>query len=99
MVLVFCWLLASSIHVATPTLAETIWFDKWWGLQNATTQATFRSLVARGQLEFVGGGYVQSDEATTTFADVIDQTTTGHEVLRKALPGLPPPKHGWQVTF
>jgi hypothetical protein len=76
---------------------ETIWFDMWWRLQNASTQATFRDLVARGQLEFVGGGYVQSDEATTTFADVIDQTTTGHEILRAALPGLPPPNHGWQV--
>ena len=78
--------------------SETIWFDKWWQLQNGTTQASFRRIVDNGQFEFVGGGYVQGDEATTTFADVIDQTTTGHEVLRTLLPGSAPPRHGWQVS-
>lgn len=73
--------------------SETIWLDKWWALQNASTRSAFAGVVASGQLEVVGGGYVQGDEATTTFEDVIDQTQTGHEALRGF--GLPPPSHGW----
>ena len=77
--------------------SETIWLDKWWALQNASTRAAFASVVASGQLEVAGGGYVQADEATTTFEDIIDQTQTGHEVLRSF--GLPPPSHGWQLDM
>lgn len=77
--------------------AETIWLAKWWPLQNATTRATFRQLVAAGQIEFVGGGWVQNDETMVTFDDVIDQTTTGHEFLRRQFNATV--KHGWQIDM
>ena len=81
--------------------SETIWLDKWWRLQNATTRAALRALVAAGQLEIVGGGYVQPCEATTSFRDIIDQATTGHEALRAMglLDAGVRPRVGYQIDM
>lgn len=77
--------------------AETIWLSKWWPLQDSATRATFQRLVDAGQIEFVGGGWVQNDETMTTFQDVIDQTTTGHEFLRRTFNATV--KHGWNIDM
>ena len=39
----------------------------------AAGRDTLRALVAGGQLEFVGGGFVQPDEAITRFDDLLDE--------------------------
>lgn len=48
-------------------------------------------------LQFVGGGWVQNDETMATFDDVIDQTTTGHEFLRREFNATV--RHGWQIDM
>jgi alpha-mannosidase len=53
-------------------------FSKWWGVQSPSLQALVKQLVAGGQLDFINGGWVQHDEATTHYSAMIDQTTRGH---------------------
>ena len=48
-------------------------------------------------LQFVGGGWVQNDETLIPYTDVIDQTTTGHEFLKKALNYTV--QRGWQIDM
>lgn len=57
----------------------------WWPLQNATTRATFKRIVANGQLEFVGAGWSQHDEVTPSYRDMVSNTQAGHEYLRRIL--------------
>ena len=60
----------------------------------------------------MGAGWSQSDEVpalgrhahrqvTTTWRDVVDQTTTGHEYLRRTLGSLCDRcvKYGWQIDM
>jgi len=54
-------------------------------LADAFTPFAARALVARGQIEFTGGGWVQNDEAITRFEDTIDQLTLGHLWAASAL--------------
>ena len=48
-------------------------------------------------MQFVGGGWVQNDETLIPYTDVIDQTTTGHEFLKKALNYTV--QRGWQIDM
>jgi len=57
--------------------AEVIFFSKWWHLQTETTRETVRDLVKNGRLEFINGGWCVNDEATTYYADIIDQMSLG----------------------
>jgi len=54
-----------------------------------------RYLVANKQLSFANGGWCMHDEAATHFMGMIDQTTTGHEFLKRELGVVP--KVGWQL--
>ena len=56
---------------------EVVYFRKWWLLQTETTRETVRELVQNGQFEFVNGGWCINDEATTNYADIIDQMSLG----------------------
>jgi hypothetical protein len=51
---------------------------RWWAEQEEDTRELVSRLVAEGQLDFVNGGYVQNDEATSHYVAMIDQTTRGH---------------------
>ena len=42
--------------------AEVSFFMRWWGDQPAVVKESVRKLVKNGQLEFVGGGWVQVRE-------------------------------------
>lgn len=59
------------------TFSETAYFWRWWKEQRAATRATFRSLVAEGRIQFAGGGWVQPDEATTDYLQLLDLYTWG----------------------
>ncbi len=65
--------------------SETKWIELWWPQQNASTRARFIALVASGQFEFVGAGWSQSDEVTPSYRDMVSNTVTGHEFLRRTL--------------
>ena len=87
--------------------SETKWIEMWWPRQNATTQATFRRIVRDGQFEFVGAGWSQSDEVTPSYRDIIANTVTGHEYLRRILGPLDKAcpargrciRFGWQIDM
>lgn len=81
----------------TFSFAEMAFFMRWWREQDADMRATVRRLVADGQLSFVNGGYVQNDEATAHYIDMIDQTTLGHIFLAETFGEGAVPRVGWQV--
>lgn len=53
-------------------------FSLWWRHQSPAVQEQVQQLVARGQLNFINGGFVQHDEAAAHYVAMIDQTTRGH---------------------
>eukprot|EP01133_Synstelium_polycarpum_P019508 gene19508-23370_t len=75
--------------------AEIIYFERWWNDQDSLTQSTVRRLVASKQLEFVGGGWAQNDEAVTHYQAVINQMTLGHQFLLSTF-GVTPTV-SWQI--
>jgi alpha-mannosidase len=55
---------------------EQIFFQKWWKtVATQDQQNKFRTILKRGQIEFLNGGWVMHDDATTTYTAMIDQTT------------------------
>jgi alpha-mannosidase len=65
------------------------YFQLWWNEQNEEMKQSVRKLVQTGQLEFVNGGWVMADEATTSYVDVINQITEGHVFLKNELDTVP----------
>lgn len=74
---------------------EMAFFQRWWAQQDDDTRALVTRLVESGQLDFVNGGYVQHDEATSHYVAMIDQTTRGHAFLRDTFGKAP--TVGWQI--
>ncbi|XP_074275155.1 putative alpha-mannosidase At5g13980 [Silene latifolia] len=74
---------------------EQAFFQRWWREQNEPMQNIVKDLVKSGQLEFVNGGMVMHDEATPHYIDMIDQTTLGHQFLKKEFGVIP--RIGWQI--
>ncbi len=75
--------------------------------QDLIHKYTVKELVANGQLEFVGGGYVMPDESLATLEAVVDSYTYGHGWLTKTFggdgsggaSGVPykTPRVGWSI--
>ncbi|KAF2069216.1 hypothetical protein CYY_009465 [Polysphondylium violaceum] len=65
--------------------SDIAFFKEWWRHQNLEKRELVLQLVKNKQLEFMNGGWVQNDEACTTFIDIIDQMTLGHQWLKKNL--------------
>lgn len=61
--------------------AEISFFMRWFEVQPPSVQADVRALVANGQFEFVGGGWVQNDEANPDVGATLAQMAEGHELL------------------
>ncbi|XP_072948571.1 lysosomal alpha-mannosidase-like [Epargyreus clarus] len=79
------------------TFSETAYFWRWWKEQRATTRATFRTLVQEGRVQFAGGAWVQNDEATADYLQIIDQFTWGLRKLNDTLGPCGIPKAAWQI--
>lgn len=83
--------------------SETKWFEMWWPNQTPLVQSKFKQLVSEGRIEFVGGGWSQSDEITPTYRDIVDNTCTGHEYLRRTIGDACPNdrcvRFGWQIDM
>lgn len=56
---------------------EVAFFQQWWQEQNDEMKNVVHRLVNEGRLEFINGGYCMNDEATTHYADIIDQMALG----------------------
>lgn len=67
----------------------------WWQYQSADTRNQVKYLVANGQIEFVNGGYVQSDEACAYYTSMIDQHTVGATFLKQTFNVTP--NIAWQL--
>ena len=78
--------------------SEICFFERWYAEQTASVKSKIGRLVAEGQLEFVGGGWVQHDEALATAERIVDQFEVGHAWLKNTF-GVKP-RIGWQIdTF
>ncbi|PRP78438.1 hypothetical protein PROFUN_13701 [Planoprotostelium fungivorum] len=75
--------------------AEISFLKQWWTEQNEDQRKKFTRLVANGQIEFVGGGYVMHDEATASVDAIINQMSDGHEWLRDHFDVTP--RIAWQI--
>ena len=75
--------------------SELSFFMRWWQTLNSADKDKFKKLVANGQLEFVGGGWVQNDEANPTAEAVVNQVSEGHDYV-ESLFGVRP-HIGWQI--
>eukprot|EP00742_Colponemidia_sp_Colp-10_P004450 GILJ01004750.1.p1 GENE.GILJ01004750.1~~GILJ01004750.1.p1 ORF type:complete len:1167 (-),score=166.19 GILJ01004750.1:3609-7109(-) len=73
--------LPSSLQPFVPKHGQT--------MARASYGDAIRLVLSRKQLEFVGGGLVQQDEAQTSLSSVLDQLTEGHEFLRSTF-GISP---------
>ncbi|KAL1347181.1 probable alpha-mannosidase At5g13980 isoform X2 [Arachis hypogaea] len=74
---------------------EQAFFQRWWREQSEVVQNIVKQLVNSGQLEFINGGMVMHDEATTHYIDMIDQTTLGHHFIKQEFGKTP--RIGWQI--
>jgi hypothetical protein len=50
-----------------------VFFERWYERQSKETKEKFKTLVKNGQWEFVGGGWVQNDEANPSAFGIINQ--------------------------
>ncbi|KAI5683990.1 hypothetical protein M9H77_05218 [Catharanthus roseus] len=84
--------------------AEMAFFSRWWYTQSQEVQEAVRKLVGSGQLEFIltktniwcrNGGWCMHDEAASHYIDMIDQTTLGHQLLKREFNKTP--RAGWQI--
>lgn len=56
-----------------------------------------KELVQNGQVEFIGGGWVQNDEAAAHYIDIIGQYSLGAKKLSDNFGNCVPPRTAWQV--
>jgi lysosomal alpha-mannosidase len=77
----------------TFTHAEIWFFKRWWMDQDILTQQKVKKLVKEGRFEFVNGGWVESDEATTTYEQLIENFALGKRWLHDTFDISP--KIGW----
>jgi len=76
---------------------EMAFFTQWWKEQTQEKKDTVKHLVANGRLEFINGGWCMNDEATTHYADIIDQMALGLQNLNETFGECGRPRVAWQI--
>ena len=84
--------------------SESVFLAMWWNDIDDKTKAQVKRLIKRGQLELVTGGWVDPDEATTHYHDMVDELMEGHRWLDKHLGVRPkvywaPDPFGYSATM
>ena len=77
------------------TYVEQAFFQRWWAEQTEAVKVIVRGLVARGQLQFINGGWSMHDEACTHYVSMIENTALGHRFLKDQFDYVP--TVGWQI--
>lgn len=78
--------------------AESVFFSRWWNEQPDEVRKMVRDMVESGRLQFVGGGWVQNDEAVPHYTTIIDQMTLGLRFLNDTFgPQCGTPSVAWQA--
>uniref|UniRef100_A0A224X5V1 Alpha-mannosidase n=1 Tax=Panstrongylus lignarius TaxID=156445 RepID=A0A224X5V1_9HEMI len=75
--------------------AEISFFSLWWSEASQDAKDKVKLLLSRGQLEFVTGGWVMADEATSHYSSILEQLTHGHQWLLEHLNYKP--KNSWSI--
>lgn len=77
----------------TFTYAEISFFEQWYNGLNEAEKIKIKFLVEQNRLEFLNGGWVMNDEATTHYQHVIDQMRLGMIFLKREFNYVP--KTAW----
>ncbi|VDM24376.1 unnamed protein product [Toxocara canis] len=77
--------------------AETGFLWRWINTHSDFQRHNLAKLVQKGQIEIVGGGWVQNDEATAHYIDIIDQMTFGLRKLNETFGKCGAPSIAWQI--
>jgi alpha-mannosidase len=77
--------------------SEVSYFSLWWAEASSAMRDAMRTLVQNGQLEFVGGGWVQSDESITDHLALTHQYTLGHQWILRNFGEKAIPYSSWQI--
>jgi len=79
----------------TFTISDIFFFNKWYNKIRETERNIIKELIKNKKINFVNGGWVMHDEATTTYKDQIDQMRIGLEFLHDEFNVRP--KVAWQI--
>uniref|UniRef100_A0A914IEA3 Alpha-mannosidase n=1 Tax=Globodera rostochiensis TaxID=31243 RepID=A0A914IEA3_GLORO len=80
------------------SFAETGFLHRWLiDHGKAQRNALHRLITETGQLELIGGGWAQPDEACTHYLDIIDQYALGLGLLNATYGTCGHPKVAWQI--
>eukprot|EP00731_Ephydatia_muelleri_P009267 Em0004g1605a len=74
---------------------EVSYFSVWWAQASQEERQLVTTLVEKGQLEFIGGGWVMHDEADTSVYATLNQMTLGLQFLNETLNVRP--RHEWHI--
>uniref|UniRef100_A0A0N5ANJ3 Alpha-mannosidase n=1 Tax=Syphacia muris TaxID=451379 RepID=A0A0N5ANJ3_9BILA len=77
--------------------AETGFLWRWLHTHDKDDREELDSLIKNGQLEIIGGGWVQNDEAASHYIDIIDQMSFGLRKLNETFGRCAIPKIAWQI--
>ena len=76
---------------------ETAFFARWYEEQPSARRELVKRLVKSGQLEFINGGWCMHDEAAPFYVEMVDQTTRGHQFIKREFGEDAAPKGTWQI--
>uniref|UniRef100_A0A915LPC6 alpha-mannosidase n=1 Tax=Meloidogyne javanica TaxID=6303 RepID=A0A915LPC6_MELJA len=78
--------------------AEAGFLHRWLLDHNNEQKEKLRHLIVEsGQMEIIGGGWTQPDEATTHYIDIISQYSTGLALLNSTYGNCGRPRVAWQI--
>ncbi|KAK0401146.1 hypothetical protein QR680_015614 [Steinernema hermaphroditum] len=79
------------------SFAETGFLWRWMITQTGNQQQRLRKLIQNGQIEIIGGGWVQNDEAAAHYSEIVDQMGWGLRYLNDSFGECAKPKVAWQI--